>query len=517
MREISILWADDEIDLLKPHILFLEAKGYKVVAVNSGQEAIDKVLEREFDIIFLDEQMPGIGGLEALSEIKAHKPEIPVVMITKSEAENIMEAAIGSKISDYLIKPVNPNQILLSLKKNLEHKKLISEKTTSGFQSGFSKLSIAINNAGSWTEWKEIYKKLTFWESELEKASDAAMEEVLATQKNEASLNFSKFIERNYINWLHRADEDKPVMSHNLIKEFIIPRLKSNEKVVFLLIDNLRWDHWCALQPLLNEYYTTEINDLYCSILPSTTQYSRNAIFAGLMPSEIEKIYPQLWKDDDEEGLKNQFEEDLLASQLKRSGINEKFFFEKITAVNAGKKLNEKINQIENSKFSVIVYNFVDTLSHARTEMEMLKELAYDEKSYRSLVASWFKHSALFDIVKELSSKKITLVISTDHGSVQVNNPEKILGERDITTNLRYKQGRNLKFDDKRLFVIDNPKDAYLPCSQLNNKYVFTKNNDFFAYPNNYNHYVKYYKDTFQHGGISIEELMIPVVVLKSR
>lgn len=517
MKDVTILWADDEIELLKPHILFLNEKGYTVEAVNNGQEAIEKARDNHFDIIFLDEQMPGVSGIDALNEIKKFKPAVPVVMITKSEAEDIMEAAIGSKISDYLIKPVNPNQILLSLKKNLDHRKLISAKTTSSYQAEFTNLGYAINDAESWDDWVAVYKKLVYWEIELERSSDNTMDEVLKMQKNDANNSFFKYIQNNYTNWLNPKNDDKPLLSHNIIKEAIIPRLKKNEKVVFLVIDNLRWDHWLSLKPLLNEYYTTESNDVYCSILPSTTQYSRNAIFAGLMPSEIEKMYPDLWKSDTDDGSKNQHEEALLASQLKRHGVNEKFFFEKITTSNPGKKLSEKLERISQNDFSVIVYNFVDTLSHARTEMEVLKELASDEPAYRSLVHSWFTHSPLYDIIKEIANQKLTLVISTDHGSVRVNNPEKVVGEKNITTNLRYKQGKNLKFNNKNVFVVDNPKDAFLPSNQLNNKYIFAKNDMFFAYPNNYNHYVKYYKDTFQHGGISLEEIVIPLAVLKTK
>jgi len=516
VENITILWADDEIDLLKPHIIFLETKGYTVVSVNNGDSAIEKARETAFDIIFLDEQMPGVSGLEALTAIKSFRPDTPIVMITKSEAEDIMEAAIGSKISDYLIKPVNPNQILLSLKKNLNHKELISQKTTSEYQSEFAKLGMEINDANSWEEWVEVYKKVVFWELELAKSDERGMDEVLKMQKSEANNHFCKFVKDNYEDWF-AGDEENPLLSPNIVKEKVLPLLKNNETTVLLVIDNLRLDQWRVIRPLIKDMFKIEEDELYSSILPTTTQYSRNALFAGLMPNEIERHYPNLWMNDEDEGGKNQFEEDLLKTQLKRYGIDTPIFFEKVTAVNAGKKLLDKVNQIPNHLLSVIVYNFVDTLSHKRTEMEIIKELASDEAAYRSLTLSWFKHSPLYNTLKILSQKKIKLVITTDHGSIRCQNPVKVVGEKEITTNLRYKQGKTLKYNDKDFYVVKKPADIHLPKSHLSSTYIFALHNNFIAYPNNYNYYVKYFRDTFQHGGISMEEMIIPIITLSSK
>lgn len=517
MRRISILWADDEIELLKPHIIFLTEKGYDVVPVNNGAEAVEQVESNYFDIVFLDEQMPGITGIDALNQIKAIKPDVPVVMITKSEEEHIMEAAIGSKISDYLIKPVNPNQILLSLKKNLKNKELISQKTTSDYQSEFSKLGMLINECESWNDWVDVYKKIVFWELELEKNSGETMDEVLKMQKIEANSNFSKFIKESYIDWLNDEIENAPLFSPSVIRNTVAPLLREDKKVVLLVIDNLRYDQWLGIRPLIGEYFNIMQDDLYSSILPTTTQYARNALFAGLMPSEIEKIYPDLWLDDTDEGSKNQYEEELCKLNLKRLGLSDKIFFEKVTAVTAGKRLKDKISNIESSQLSVIVYNFVDTLSHARTEMEVIKELASDEAAYRSLTTSWFSHSPLFDVIKELSRKDVHLVITTDHGSSRVNKPIKVVGDKQVTTNLRYKQGKTLSYKTKDVFEVKNPKEAFLPSINLSSTYIFAYPNEFFAYPNNYNYYVNYYKDTFQHGGISMEEMIIPLAVLESK
>ncbi len=517
MNNIKILWADDEIELLKPHIIFLENKGYSVVAVNDGSSAIEKVSEDHFDIVFLDEQMPGISGLDALSEIKTLKPSLPIIMITKSEAEDLMEAAIGSKINDYLIKPVNPNQILLTIKKNLDRNDLVTQNTTMKYQSEFSQLAMQIGNAQDWNDWVDVYKKLTYWESQLEISKDRGMDEILSMQKNDANLNFGKFIKLNYQDWLRVDSEDKPLLSPSIIKEKVIPHLKNDTQTLLLVIDNLRYDHWLSICPLLQEYFTVESDDVYCSILPTDTQYARNAIFAGLMPSEIKKLYPKYWVTDEEDEGKNQYEKQLLEAQLKRFGIQEKFFFEKITAVNPGKKITDKLNQIMEHKFSVIVYNFIDKLSHSRTEMDMLKELANNEPAYKSLVLSWFKHSVLFELLKELSIKNIKIIITTDHGSIRVQNPIKVIGDKNITTNLRYKQGKSLQYNPKEVFEIHKPEEIHLPATHLSSKYIFTLEQDFFAYPNNFNHYVKYYKDSFQHGGISIEEMIIPCAVLQSK
>ncbi len=516
-EKISILWADDEIDLLKPHIMFLEQKGYEVITTNNGDEAMDIIRERDFDIVFLDEHMPGMTGIETLAEIKTMYPNLPVVMITKSEEESIMEDAIGSNISDYLIKPVNPNQILLSLKKNLENKKLISEKTTMAYQQDFRTIGMDISMGLDHAEWTEMYKRIVRWELSLGKNTDSNVLDILHMQKTEANQVFSKFIEKNYVNWLSGKDDNRPVMSPTLFKDKVFPALKSGRPLFVLLIDNLRYDQWKAIQPLIEDHYRVDKDEIYYSILPSTTQYARNAIFSGLMPSEIEKRFPRYWIPEEDEGSKNQFEGDLLGEQLKRFGKNIKHSYNKVLNLEVGRRLAENISNLYHNDLNVIVYNFVDMLSHARTEMEIIRELADDEPAYRSLMLSWFEHSSLFDIIKQLSDDKIPIMITTDHGSVKVEDPVKIVGDRNTTTNLRYKSGKNLNYEYKEVFEVRNPGDIYLPKTNVSTAYVFCRNNDFFAYPNNYNYYVKYYRNTFQHGGISLEELLVPFITLSPK
>lgn len=516
MAKIKILWADDEIDLLKPHIIFLEDKGYEVTTTTSGAEALDLVEEQRFDLVFLDENMPGISGLETLSRIKSKHSALPVVMITKSEEEFIMEEAIGSKISDYLIKPVNPKQILLTIKKNLDTSRLVSEKTTINYQQEFRSIGMSLHNNMTFEEWKDIYKKLVYWELELDKIEETGLNEILQTQKDEASHLFSRFIEENYIDWL-RDGEEAPLMSPNVIKEKVAPHISDDTSTFLIVVDNLRYDQWEILKPKIREYFWIDEEDTYLSILPTTTQYARNALFAGLMPSEIEKMYPKLWVNDEEEGGKNMSEEELLGLNLKRLGKETRYNYYKVLNQSFGRKVVDEIPNMMKNKFNVLVYNFIDMLSHARTDTNVIKELAEDESAYRSLTLSWFEHSSFMEAIKVLASKKAQVILTTDHGSIKVKNPSKVIGDKNVNTNLRYKQGKNLSYESKDVFHIKEPKDAFLPRVNMSQSFIFAKNDLFFAYPNNYNHYVQYYRDTFQHGGISLEEMMVPLVKLSPK
>lgn len=518
MDKITILWTDDEIDLLKPHILFLEGKGYEVLTARSGDEALE-IIEANNNVgaILLDENMPGLTGLETLLKIKQKKPGLPVVMITKSEEEHIMDDAIGSKIADYLIKPVNPNQILLSLKKTLDNKRLVSEKTNTEYRKEFGQIGISLNENLTWKEWTDVYKKLVYWDLELDRLQDKSMHDVLVMQKTDANTQFFKFIEKHYINWLNGKDKNPPTMSHTLIKNKFAKELEQNDKVFLIVIDNLRYDQWKIIQPIIEDYYKTEQEELFFSILPTATQYARNALFSGLLPSEMEKLYPNWWLNDEDEGGKNMHEEDFMKAQMTRLGKDVKMSYTKITNLNAGKKLTENLSNLLNNKLNIIVYNFVDMLSHARTDMEVIRELADNEPAYRSITKSWFEHSPLHDIIKQLAEKKIKVVITTDHGTVHVKEPTKVLGDKNVNSNLRYKQGKALDYNPKEVFEVKNPADAFLPKVNVSQRFIFAKESRFFAYPNNYNYYVNYYKNTFQHGGISLEEMIIPYISLTAR
>lgn len=516
MQRYSILWADDEIDLLKPHILFLEQRGYDITSVNNASDAVELCDERQFDVVFLDEHMPGMSGLEALSLIKNIKPNLPVVMITKNEEEQIMEEAIGSKIADYLIKPLNPSQILLSVKKILQNKRLVIEKMNLGYQQDFRNISMAFMDDMNHAGWTDIYRKLVYWELQLEGDNDD-MAEVLENQKSEANANFAKFIIRNYEKWLNDPNSDKPLLSHQVMKREVFPMLKGPEPVFMILIDNLRYDQWKVIEPIVGEYFNIDRESTYYSILPTTTAYARNAIFAGLMPSEIERQYPGLWVGDDTDEGKNNHEDELFSRQLQRNKMDVKFSYNKIKNLDEGRELAQSVNNLFQNELNIIVYNFVDMLSHARTDMTVVKELAPDEAAYRSITRSWFLHSPLLEILKEIAERKAKLVILTDHGTIRVRHPFKIVGDRNVNTNLRYKQGKNLGYDDNKLMKVPKPERLFLPKPNISTSYVFAIEDQFFIYPNNYNYYVNFYNDTFQHGGVSLEEMIIPIIFLSSK
>ena len=504
----NILWVDDEIELLKPHLLFLKDKGYSIDCCNNGYDALDAIGENRYDLIILDEMMPGMTGLETLAKIKEIRPDTPVVMVTKSEEENIMDRAVGSKIADYLIKPVNPNQVLLSIKKNLHADTLVSQTNTEDYRQQFAHINTLFSEARSFDEWCVIYKKLVGWDIELSDNSDKSMREVLNYQKTEANNEYAKFIKRNYEEWFKDKTLSRPIMSHTLLRNKVFPIVDKHKKVVFMLIDNFRYDQWLMIRPLMRGFCDVTSEEFYCSILPTATQYARNA---------LEKIMPGLWLNDNEEGGKNQYEEDFLRRQLQSLGRNYRMSFDKLVRPDSGKKLVDNLDKFYNNDLSVIVYNFLDILSHARTDTEIIRELAEDEAAFRSLTRSWFEHSDLLEIMRRLSEKGHTLIITSDHGTTHVDNPIKILGDRETSTNLRYKTGRNLNYNPKEVFEITEPEKVHLPKSNITSSYVFATGSDFLVYPNNYNHYVRYYRNTFQHGGVSMEEMIVPFIVLSPR
>jgi CheY-like chemotaxis protein len=514
----KILWVDDEIESLQSQILFLQNKGYEVSALTNGFDAVDFVRDNIVDVVLLDETMPGITGLETIAKIKEVNQQLPIVMITKNETENLMDEAIGSQIADYLIKPVNPNQVLLSLKKIIDNKRLVAEKTTTAYQQQFRHLFMALNSSPDYNEWMDIYKKLVYWELEMEKSDSPEMQEVFNAQKNEANTEFFKFVTRNFAKWINPKGGDGPVMSHTLFKFKVMPHVEKGVPTFFILLDNLRFDQWKAIQPIFAESFRILEEETFYSILPTATQYARNAIFSGLLPMDIEKNFPQQWKNDDEEGGKNLYEEEFLRAQLKRMKREDvRFSYTKILNNQAGQDLVNNIHNLLNNDLNVIVYNFVDMLSHARTEMEVLKELAGDEISYRSVTRSWFEHSPLHQALKRIADKKINIVLATDHGSVRVNTPAKVIGDKQTTTNLRYKHGRNLHYEPKDVLAFRDPKEAGLPVPTVNSSFIFAKGDLFLCYPNNYNYYVNYYRNTFQHGGVSLEEMIIPVIKMTNK
>ncbi len=512
----TILWADDEIDLLKPHVMFLQSRGYDVVTVNSGTDALEMVRDGLFDIVILDENMPGLTGLETLQRIKMLRPALPVVMITKSEEESIMDQAVGSKIADYLIKPVNPNQILLSIKKILHSSELVTEKSTTDYRQSFMEISRLTESAESITDWMELYRLLIHWELELSSA-DTGMDQLLEVQKAEAEAAFSKYIARNYAAWMDTDNPQRPLLSPDIFRKKILPELDRGDRFFLVIIDNFRLDQWRTISPLLTEFFTIDDDSLFCSILPTATQYSRNAIFSGLMPDEISRLYPQLWVDEDSQEGKNLNESMLLEAQMQRLRRDFRFSYNKINDSASGQRFIRNFPTLATNHLNVVVMNFIDMLSHARTESKMIRELASSNAAYRSLTESWFRHSPAMDIFRLIAASDTKVILTTDHGTIRVNHPVKIAGERNTNTNLRYKVGRNLGFNPREVFELKQPARFGLPSPGVASSYIFATGSDFLAYHNNYNHYVHYYNGTFQHGGISMQEMLVPLITMNPR
>ena len=516
MTNGQLLWVDDEIELLKAHLIFLEKKGYEVTTVSNGTDAIDLCKTRSFDLVLLDEQMPGLSGLETLQRIKQIAPSTPVVMVTKSEEENIMEQAIGQKIADYLIKPVNPNQVLLTLKKNIHRREIETEVTQSQYQQQFQQIAMQIMDCRTWQDWVGVYRQLVHWELELS-STDSQMTEMLAMQKEEANLGFAKFVKKNYLDWVSQGkQEGTPLLSPRVFPDRIFPLLNEGEKVFLVVLDNFRFDQWRMLSKEIGDLFDMD-EDLYFSILPTATQYARNAIFSGLMPNKIAQMFPDLWVDEDEEEGKNLNEGPLIKTQLERYRRHNTFSYNKINNSADAEKFMQQLNTLEKNDLNVVVFNFIDMLSHARTESRMVRELANSESAYRSITLSWFRHSVIADFFRWLATTDYKVVVTTDHGSIRCTKPVKIIGDRNTNTNLRYKLGKNLGYDSKDLFVVKEPQQAQLPSPNLSTSYVFATSDSFFAYPNNYNYYVSYYRDTFQHGGISMEEMIVPLITMTGK
>ena len=514
MTNGRLLWVDDEIEMLRPHILFLEKKGYEIDTATNGADAIDLCRESSFDLILLDENMPGLSGLETLMQLKELTPNVPVVMVTKNEEEDLMEQAIGSKIADYLIKPVNPNQILLTLKKNIHAKELVQEVAQTGYRQDFARIGMQLSENLTAEDWKELYKKLVFWEMELA-TTDSNMTDMLQMQKEEANLTFAKFVRKNYEEWITNPDS-RPLMSPDIFKRCVFPRLSAGRKVLLLVLDNCRFDQWRMLSAELSDDFDIEEN-LYYSILPTATQYARNAIFAGLMPLQIKEMYPDLWVDEEEDEGKNLNEEELIRQQLARYRRRETFTYHKVNDSGAMDKILGGFSAMAAHPLNVLVINFIDILSHARTESKMVRELAGSESAYRSITLSWFRHTPIKDLFRRLASEDFDILITTDHGSIRVNTPTKVVGDRNVNTNLRYKLGKNLNYNAREVFEVKQPRSIQLPAPNLSTTYIFATGARFFAYPNNYNYYVQYYKDTFQHGGVSMDEMIVPLVSLRPK
>ncbi len=518
MKEKRILWADDEIELLQPHILFLQSKGYRIDTVTNGDDAISKSREIYYDIVLLDEMMTGKDGLTTLNEIKTIHPQLPVIMITKSEEESLMEDAIGHKIDDYLTKPVNPSQILSACKKLLDKKNITVERKSRQYPAEINRISSILMNPLDYQQWIDLYLKIVQWDVEFDEIEETQFRDILYDQRKECNVEFGKFLEKNYSNWVW-GKSSSPVLSPDLVKKYIVPELKNGKKIIFMVIDCLRLDQWSILEQNFYQYFNIK-KEYYYSILPTATPFSRNSIFSGLFPDDIEKKHPELWNSGtDDEGSLNKYEDILLEQNLKRNGVSlsKDLKYVKIMNNEDARAFMRNIDNHLDTQFLTVVLNFVDILAHSRSDLPILKEIAPDESAYRSLTKSWFEHSVIFDAIKRFSKEDVILFISTDHGSVRGMRGTKVIGDRETSTNLRYKFGRSLKVDQKNAIYVKDPREFRLPKINLNTTFIIAKEDYYFIYPTNYNKYLNYYKNSFQHGGASMEEVILPFLRLEGK
>jgi CheY-like chemotaxis protein len=514
-----VLWVDDEIDLLRSHVAFLRERGYHVETVTNGEDAVALVRENLYDLVFLDEMMPGMGGLKTLAGIKDLQPAVPVVMITKNEEESLMEEAIGGKISDYLTKPVNPSQVLMACKKFLEGRKIAGAALSKDYIKEFNEIALALNTGPDYKEWIDIYTRLVGWGLEFDKHPELGLKQTLSDQMRECNLAFGKYVERNYRDWVEQTS-GRPPLSLEIVDRYVLPELQTGRSVVFFVIDCMRLDQWLVFEELLQEYFTIA-REYYYSILPTATPYSRNAIFSGSYPCDVELRHPDLWdKNEDDESSRNRYERQFLEKLLERRKVilkpEPKYI--KILDPEFGRSIESTISSYTQSRLTSIVVNFVDMLAHGRSDSSLLKEIAPDESAYRSLTRSWFVHSSLFGMLKTLSRhKNVTVILTTDHGSIRSLRGSKVLGDREASTNLRYKYGRNLKCDDKAAIFVKNPHDFKLPNRGVAVNYIIAKEDFYFVYPTDYHKYLNQYRDSFQHGGVSMEEMILPVIRMEPR
>lgn len=518
LNKRRILWADDEIEMLRAHHLFLRERGYEVTPVSNGRDAI-ALFEREaFDIVLLDEMMPGLDGLSTLEQIKAINPNIPVIMITKNEEEHLMDQALGRRIDDYLTKPVNPSQIFMACKKLLDARQIRQSQAGQAYVARIGQLSARLTGPISWQTWIDIHRELCEWEIEIGHLGDKGLQQLLQDQRKEFNREFARFIERNYPLWVEDEGESPP-LSVDVVAEFVVPLLEEGRRVFFLVIDCLRLDHWIMMESVLAEFFAIR-RSYHCSILPTATPYARNALFSGLFPREIAARYGDFWQSgpQDEDSL-NRFEHRFLSDQLRAAGValSGEIHYHKVFDAGEGQKLAHRAGTLVKAPLVAVVYNFLDMLVHGRSQSELLKEIAPDEKAFRSLVQSWFAHSTLLEILRQVARAGATVVLTTDHGAVRSTRATMVYGDRETSTNLRYKVGRNLRCDPKDALLVRDPRTFGLPSSGLGANFLFAREDFFFVYPTHFSEYQRQYRDSFQHGGISLEEMILPVAIMEPR
>jgi CheY-like chemotaxis protein len=511
-RPYKILWVDDEIELLKSQILLLQNKGFIVIPAASGEEALAKVKEHDFDLVLLDEMMPGMDGLATLAALRQLRPELSAIMATKNEKEELVEQALGQKIDDFLLKPLNPAQVLASCRRVLESRHLVEGQASREYLTQLNNLRNFDYPSLDWQGWCRHYQMLTEWDLRLSELPDQGLHQSHEDITKEANLEFGRFIEENYIHWLHGSS--RPILSTDLVERYLLPIMKNNQKCLLLILDCMRLDQWLLLEPYLKEWFDIK-RDHYYSILPTATPYSRNSIFSGLYPSQLAKNYPQYWEKGGHAGEAslNRHEHKLLELQLQRLKVPHPadFRYSKIYNIDEGHELKKVFGSWQNVPLAAVVVNFMDILVHSRAESLVLQEIAPDEKAFRSLTRTWFANSDVLNILQQAARQKRQVIVTTDHGSLQGRRATIIQAGRDTSANLRYKSGTNISCDPRQVLWIKKPLEYMLPEDFTGLQYLVAKEDYYLVYPTKYEEYRKRYEGTFQHGGISMEEMILPV------
>ena len=517
MKDLRILWVDDEIELLKPFVLFLSEKGHSVITVSNGSDAIESVKKNPFDLVLLDEMMPGLDGLTTLSKIKKIDSALPVVMVTKSEEEGLMEDAIAGQIADYLIKPINPNQIILAIKKIFQVDEIKKDRIGLEYSQFSAYLNRKLASSPDWSDWYEIYKEICKWDLKIDDINDSTITQMHFLEKLNCNTEYSNFVSSSYKNWLN--SDERPDLSFDLISKYVIPNIeKTLAPVYFVVLDCMRLDQYYAIEPYIKELFDIDLH-LYTSILPTATPYSRNAIFSGLLPLDIAKNFPEYWvNSSDMDSSRNRNEHQLLDAHIQDLGYKlEKSKYTKIFSIDEGDFVLRKIDSWKNEELIILVYNFLDLLAHHRSKSEVLKEAIPDEQALRAFTKHWFLHSTFYESLKKIKEQNATVIITTDHGSIRVNRANQIVADKETTSTVRYKQGKNLSADSKHSMKLENPEDYGLPRRNVVDDYVIAKEDYYFVYPNSLHKYMNLYSGTFQHGGISMEEMILPLAICKPK
>ena len=513
-----ILWVDDEVDLLKPHLLFLQARGYHVDAISNGDDALELLRENSYDLVLLDDQMPGRSGLEVLEVMRRENPHQRVVMVTKSEEDHTMTEAIGRRVDDYLVKPTSPRQVLSVVTRILEGSSIQQQRVAQDFAARFGTLSRAAQDASTADDYAAVYAELVGWQVRLEAAGETGLLDTVHQLVIDLRRDFGAWVVGEYPRWMKDA-ADRPRLSVDLVREFLVPRLGA-EPVWFVVLDCMRLDQWRAMAPLLAPYFEIE-ESFHYSILPTATPYARNAIFSGLYPDQIAEKRPEWWDASDDEGSLNAFEDQLLIEQLKRlTGRDVPVHYEKIFSDRQAEQVRARVNHALRTPGMVIalVFNFVDLMTHGRSESPILMEVARDEAALRDLTKAWFERSTAYAVLQEAARQGHKVILTTDHGSILCQHSTTVFARKDATSNLRYKFGQDLRAEiASTAFSTRDEKDLRLPPGRLGMSYVLALEDFFFVYPTKLREYQARYKNSFLHGGISPEEMIVPVASLTPR